>query len=221
MAIRCCIFDLDGTLLNTLNDLAASCNWALAQYGFATHDIEAYRYYVGNGVDKLIERAAPDATIEQKQAIKEAFSAHYAAHFMDLTVPYDGIEAVLRVLKLANIRTCVVSNKPHTFSIELVTRIFGAKFFDIIIGSSDDLPKKPNPEGVLMCMEKLGFSKDECVYIGDSDVDILTAKNAGVRSIGAVWGFRGKEELIAAGADMIAEHPMDIVSQLLPAQKSS
>ncbi len=220
--VRCCIFDLDGTLLNTLDDLAASCNHALAQYGYDGHDVQTYRYFVGNGVDKLIRRAiSVDVSPEQKQAVKRAFSEHYAKHFLDLTKPYDGIESVLRVLKLGNIRTCVVSNKPHAFSTELISGIFGTKFFDIIIGASDDLPKKPSPDGVLQCIERLSVSKQDCVYIGDSDIDIMTAKNAGIRSIGAAWGFRGKAELVAAGADDIAETPKDIASLLFIAKKSS
>lgn len=220
--IRCCIFDLDGTLLNTLDDLAASCNYALAQYGYDGHDVDSYRYFVGNGVDKLIERAiSADVSPEQRQAVKETFTEHYAKHFMDLTKPYDGIESVLRVLKLGNIRTCVVSNKPHAFSTELVTKIFGTKFFDIIIGATDDLQKKPSPDGVLLCMERLSIPPQECVYIGDSDIDVATAKNAGICSIGAAWGFRGKAELIAAGADLIAETPKDVASLLFIAKKSS
>ncbi len=220
--IRCCIFDLDGTLLNTLDDLAASCNHALRQFGYDGHDVQSYRYFVGNGVDKLIQRAiSVDASPEQRQAVKRVFSEHYAKHFMDLTKPYDGIESVLRVLKLGNIRTGVVTNKPHAFSIELVTGIFGSKFFDVIIGASDELPKKPNPDGVLRCIEQLGVSKQDCVYIGDSDIDVMTAKNAGIRSIGAAWGFRGKDELVAAGADYIANTPKDIASLLFIAKKSS
>ncbi|MFA9381207.1 MAG: HAD family hydrolase [Acetanaerobacterium sp.] len=213
--IKCCIFDLDGTLLNTLDDLAASCNHALALQGFPIHDVEQYRYFVGGGTNKLIERAVPQgADAQQRCAVGEAYAAHYAANYMNFTAPYEGIEALLRVLKLQNLHTCVVSNKPHAFSVELVTKIFGAKFFDIIIGASDELPKKPSPEGVLRCMRELGLSPAECVYVGDSDVDIATARNAGIPSIGAQWGFRGKEELMAAGADYIAPHPKDVAACL-------
>ncbi len=222
MLMKCCIFDLDGTLLNTLDDLAASCNYALAQHGFSVHNTDDYRCFVGNGVDKLIERATlSGVTQAQKIAVKETFSAHYAKHFMDLTTPYDGIEALLRVLHLNGIRTCVVTNKPHAFAVELLTMIFGAKFFDIIIGASEQLAKKPSPDGVMQCMQRLQMQPEECVYIGDSDIDVMTAKNAGILSIGAAWGFRGEEELAAAGADYIATHPIDIAAYLITARKSS
>ncbi len=213
--IKCCIFDLDGTLLNTLDDLAASCNHALDFYGYPTYPADDYRYFVGNGVGTLIERTMPkDADEEQKQKVREAFAEHYAQHYLDLTVPYDGIEALLRILKLQGYQVCVVSNKPHNYSKELLSKIFGEKFFSVIIGATEDMPKKPAPDGVLSCMKKLDLKPEHCVYIGDSDVDVLTAKNAGIPSIGVAWGFRGEEELKAAGAGYIVHTPKEI-AQLL------
>lgn len=210
--IRCCIFDLDGTLLNTIDDLAASCNHALSEFGYAEHETDEYRHFVGNGVTKLIERAAPGGIAQtQISELQKAFETYYAAHFMDKTAPYGEVEALLRVLKLGGVHTCVVSNKPDAFTRGLVATIFGEKFFDAVLGASADTPKKPDPTGVLRCVQKLALTKSECVYIGDSDVDVFTAKKAGLLCIGAAWGFRGRQELAAAGADFIAETPMDIV----------
>ncbi|SDM88878.1 HAD family hydrolase [Acetanaerobacterium elongatum] len=213
--IKCCIFDLDGTLLNTLDDLAASCNYALSLYGYKTYPADDYRYFVGNGVSVLLDRTLPpDVDERQKQKVKEAFSKHYAQHYIDLTVPYKGIEGLLRILKLKGYLVCVVSNKPHDYSKELITKIFGEKFFNIVLGASEELPKKPAPDGVLYCMNKLRLSASECVYIGDSNVDVLTAKNAKMPSIGVAWGFRGEEELKTTGADYIVQEPKEI-AQLL------
>lgn len=213
--IKCCIFDLDGTLLDTLDDLATSCNYALSLYGYKTYPTDDYRNFVGNGVSVLLDRVLPKAVDkEQKQKVLEAFLEHYSQHYIDLTVPYDGIEGLLRILKLKGYLVCVVSNKPHYYSKELITKIFGEKFFNMVLGAGEELPKKPAPDGVLYCMKKLGLSASECVYIGDSNVDILTAKNAGLPSIGVAWGFRGEEELRTAGADYIVQEPKEIVQVL-------
>ncbi len=209
--IRCCIFDLDGTLLNTLDDLAVSCNYALKLQGITPHAVDAYRGFVGDGIGKLIDRAAPSATREQKLAVKQAFNEHYAKHYMDCTAPYEGIEPMLQALKLKAIRFCVVTNKPHEFAVELIRHMFGDNCFEAVMGATDELSKKPSPEGVRKCMGKLFLNPHECVYIGDSDVDVMTAHNAGLKAIGAAWGFRGRQELVEAGADFIADAPMQIL----------
>lgn len=209
--IKYCIFDLDGTLLNTINDLASACNRALAANGFNTHETDKYRYFVGNGVQKLVERALPEGyTAEDYTKVKKAFDEIYNAHFMDETKPYNGILPLLESLKNKGVTVAVVSNKPDEFSKPLIKQNFGEDTFSFVLGAVEGMPKKPAPDGVERCIKFFGAQKDECVYIGDSDVDILTAKNAGLVSIGAEWGFRGYCELAEAGADYIAEEPKDV-----------
>ena len=205
------IFDLDGTLLNTLDDLADSANFMLESMGFPTHYTEEYKYFVGNGIPKLIERCLPEnARSEkfQKQAL-EIFSKRYGEHYTDKTRPYEGIPEMLDELAENGVKLAVASNKADAFTQALVKRFFGERF-DIIRGSLPGVPRKPSPEIVYGIMSEIGAEKSETVFVGDSGVDITTAKNAGVRSIGCLWGFRTKEELISAGAVNIAETPEQI-----------
>lgn len=209
--IKYCIFDLDGTLLNTINDLASASNRALTANGFNIHEVDKYRYFVGNGVQKLVERALPAGyTANDYTKVKKDFDEWYNAHFMDETKPYNGILKLLASLKAKGITVAVVSNKPDEFSKPLIKQNFGDNTFSFVLGAVEGMPKKPAPDGVERCIKFFGAQKDECVYIGDSDVDILTAKNAGLTSIGAQWGFRGYDELHKAGADYIAATPGDI-----------
>ncbi len=210
------IFDLDGTLLNTLDDLADSANFALTAMGFSTHQTEEYKYFVGNGIPKLIERCLPEnARSEeiQKQAL-DIFSKRYGEHYADKTRPYEGIPEMLDELAANGVKLAVASNKADDFTQSLVRRFFGERF-DFIRGSLPDVPRKPDPEIVYGIMSEIGAEKRETVFTGDSSVDITTAKNAGVDSIGCLWGFRTKEELLSAGAGKIAEEPMQIVKYIV------
>lgn len=199
------IFDLDGTLLNSLGDLAAASNYGLKKCGYPTHEVDEYKTFVGDGRYKLIERVLPEVervseTIDKVLAL---FNEYYGEHMIDMTRPYEGIAQLLDELKVQGIKIAVVSNKPHEFTTEIVKKFFGDRF-DIIFGQREGYKAKPDPSAVLEVIKEFGLSKEECVYVGDSNVDIKTAKNSGLKSVGVLWGFRSKEELEKEGADYIA-----------------
>lgn len=205
------IFDLDGTLLNTLDDLANACNYALNKFSFPTHEVEKYKTFIGNGIYKLVERAVPDNKEDDETVGKvlEVFSDYYNEHMMDMTKPYDGIINLLDELRMKGIKLGVVSNKKHEFTIEIVNKYFGDRF-DIVFGHRENYKEKPDPSSVLEIIEKLDVLKSECIYIGDSNVDVITARNSGIECIGVSWGFRGKEELAKAGADYLADNIIEL-----------
>lgn len=206
------IFDLDGTLLDTIKDLATACNHSLKKHNLPTYPVEDYKRFVGSGVFKLIERVVPTKmhTPLLIQSIKEEFDKYYGMHPVDFTKPYDGIEKMLECLQQQDIKIAVVSNKPHIFAVELVEKIFG-KYIKDAYGHREGKKIKPDPSTVQEVMAKYQCKPSECIYIGDSDVDMFTAKNAGVKSVGVLWGFRTKEELMDAGAWKIVTSPEEIV----------
>ncbi len=206
------IFDLDGTLLNTLGDLADAANFALESMGFPVHGTEEYKYFVGNGIPKLIERCLPEdkRSDEIIEKTLEIFDKRYGEHCMDKTRPYAGITETIGKLSEYGVRLAVASNKADGFTQALVGKFFGNSF-DIVQGSLPNVPRKPSPEIVYGIMSAVGAEKCETVFVGDSGVDITTAKNAGVDHIGCLWGFRTKEELVSAGAVNIAETPEQIM----------
>ena len=209
---KAAVFDLDGTLLFSLQDLANASNYALGKMGLPTHDLESYKYYVGNGRTVLCRRILP-AQLQTDENIARAieyFDEYYSVHKYDCTKPYEGIIEMLDTLKSKGIKTAVVSNKPHKFTLPCINRYFGDKI-DIACGSgfvSEAL--KPDPASVLYVMQKLCVDCDDTIYIGDSNVDMLTAANAKLQSCGVLWGYRTKEELLNAGADFIAETPAEL-----------
>lgn len=210
------IFDLDGTLLNTLNDLAEAGNHALREYGLPTHPVEAFRTFVGNGVYTLIERMAPPelrGDTRMLTRLKEIFEAYYAQHSADLTAPYDGVPALLEQLAQKNIVMTVLSNKPHVFTNELVSRFFAGKMA-VVHGQREGYPTKPDRSLVDEILSLTGFTADETIYIGDSGVDMQTACNAGVIAIGALWGFRDRIELKENGAAVCISHPAELLKYL-------
>lgn len=203
---RCVIFDLDGTLLNTLEGLADAGNYALTQLGFPRHPTERYRYFVGNGIPKLIERMLPPKS--SPEILKKAydlFCSHYNEHMNEKTVPYDGIPALLTRLKQSNLKLAVITNKAHPFAVEMLHRAFG-DIFDVIFGSVEGKPRKPDPFWVLRALETLSVKPEEAFYVGDSGVDMQTAKRANITSCGVLWGFRDRDELIENGADHLCEN---------------
>lgn len=214
--IRLCIFDLDGTLINSLMDLASAMNNALEAQGFRTHEVEEYRFLVGSGLSVLADRAAsaPNKkyTPEVKEKILSDFSEYYTLHCLDNTVPYEGINSLLRELKKRNILFAVNSNKPDAFTKKIVTALMPEHDFSVICGKRDEFERKPSPDGANYIMDTLSVSKEETLYIGDSNVDVLTAKNAGISFCGVSWGFRGEAELRNAGAEFIAHSVGDIIS---------
>ena len=197
------IWDLDGTLLNTLTDLAGSVNAALAAYGLPRRTVDEVRRFVGNGIPKLIARAVPAGTErETESAVLSSFMAHYKVHMNDHTAPYEGILPLLEELRAAGMRMAVVSNKADSATVELSRLHFGDRL-DAAIGARDGVPKKPAPDGVFTALEALDVTAAEAVYIGDSEVDVETGRNAGMDVIAVSWGFRDVETLRNAGAQVI------------------
>lgn len=208
------IFDLDGTLLDTLGDLAASVNYALRSCDMPEHSIEDVRSFVGNGVRLLMERAVPNGASNPR--FDEAFSVfrqHYMAHSLDTTRPYDGIPEMLAALKAQGCRLAVVSNKFYAATQELCHHFF-ADTIDVAIGEheAEGIRKKPAPDTVFEALRQLGVEKDNAVYVGDSDVDIQTAQNSGLPCISVLWGFRDRDFLIKNGAETLISAPSEILS---------
>ena len=206
------IFDLDGTLLDTLQDLAAAVNFALRKNGMEEHSIDDIRRFVGNGVRKLIERAVPDGS--KNPRIDEVFAdfrSYYMQHSLDATKPYDGITEILQELKMRGCKMAVVSNKMMAATQELVAHFFPE--IEVAIGENEaeGIRKKPAPDMVFEALNRLGAEAETAVYIGDSDVDIQTAKNAGVPCISVLWGFRNREFLLEHGAQRFIEKPSEII----------
>mgnify|MGYP001041124587 CR=1 FL=1 len=204
-------FDLDGTLLNSLPDLTDAVNYGLEGQNLPRKTTQQVRSYIGNGAEILIQKACFPVTDKQiLKSVRNGFDDYYHNHYDAKSHLYDGVEALLDYLKDHQIQTAILSNKPDQFVKLIVKRMFLGYSFTDVLGQSERFPKKPNPQGLLHFKTKLALSSEECVYIGDSDVDIMTAKRAKVISIGAAWGYRSKEELRQAGADYIADTPWDI-----------
>lgn len=211
MKYRLAIFDLDGTILYTLEDLKISLNHALSKNGLPERTLDETRRFVGNGIRKLIERAVPensDPGLVDK--VFDDFNLHYKEHCTDHTRPYEGIPELLSALRESGVKTAVLSNKADYGVQELCARYFPG-MFDFAAGEKAGVRKKPAPDGVFAILEKLGVSAADTVYIGDSEVDIETAENAGTDSIIVDWGFRERELLISRGARVIASAPKEIL----------
>ena len=191
------IFDLDGTLLNTIDDLAASTNYALSRCGFPEHEADAYRFFVGNGINKLFERALPveSRTSENVLQIRECFLEYYGAHSADLTKPYAEISNLLKTLQLSKIKLAVASNKYQQATEELIRYFFPEISFVAVFGQREDVPTKPDPRVIYEILDIANVKMEEALYIGDSGVDMQTAQNAGVDAVGVTWGFRPRREL--------------------------
>lgn len=210
MKYRLIIFDLDGTILETLEDLADSTNAALKVNGFPQRSIDEVRSFVGNGIGKLIERAVPQGTDEQVTArVLEDFKAYYAIHCMDKTKPYDGIIDLLGKLRAQGCLTAVISNKAD-FAVQTLINKYFPGMFDLVAGEKAGIPRKPDPTGVFDVMRRLGVERKDTAYVGDSDVDIATAKNAGLDALIVSWGFRDRAFLIEHGAGHMAATPNEL-----------
>ncbi len=205
------IFDLDGTLLSTLEDLAASTNYALCQNDMPEHTIDEIRKFVGNGVKKLMQRAIPNGEDNPKfEQTYTLFRQHYLEHNLDTTHPYDGIPALLAELKRRGKHLAIVSNKFYTATQDLARHFF-PDTIKVAIGERDTIKKKPAPDTVFEALKQLGVSAERAVYIGDSDVDIMTAKNCNLPCISVLWGFRDKDFLTKHGATTFVNHPKEIL----------
>lgn len=206
------IFDMDGTILDTLEDLKNSLNFALDKNGFPTRTLDEVRRFVGNGIGKLIERGTPDGcTEEMRERVRADFFPHYAAHCNDHTRPYEGIPEVIAALRKAGYLTAVVSNKAD-FAVQELCKIWFDGLFDAAVGEREGLQRKPAPDSVFEVCRKLGIPVSDAVYIGDSEVDLQTARNAGMDVISVEWGFRDAAYLRAHGADRIVSAPAALAS---------
>lgn len=206
------IFDLDGTLLDTLHDLAASVNYALRQFGMPEHSLDDIRRFVGNGVRRLMERAVPQgADHPQFEEVFAVFRRYYMEHSLDTTRPYDGITETLRELKRRGCRMAVVSNKMMAATQELVRHFFPE--IEVAIGEheAEGIRKKPAPDTVCEALHQLGVGKEGAVYVGDSDVDLATARNSGLPCISVLWGFRDQQFLKESGATTFVATPRELL----------
>ncbi len=209
------IFDLDGTLLDTLGDLHASVNFALKNFSFPERTIDEVRAFIGNGVVKLMERSTPDGIDEETQkSCLNVFRKHYLEHMSDTTAPFVGVIGLLGELRDNGIKIAVVSNKLHTAVEELCESYFPG-LIDKAVGVSIEAERKPSPINVIKTAEYFNTDLSDCIYIGDSEVDVQTAHNAELKCIGVTWGFRTREELINAGCDLIADTCSEIKDIIL------
>ena len=211
--IKLAIFDLDGTLLDTLGDIAGACNHALTVCGCPTHEVGEYKMFVGSGIMNLFRRALPEEQRTEGMVMKmrDAFVQYYDVHKDDMTRPYPGIEGLLDNLTAKGIRRAVASNQYQEATEELVTRYFGTYRFACVLGQREGHPIKPDAGIIFEAMASCeGVRPDEVIYCGDSDVDMQTGINAGVRTVGVTWGFRNREELAAYSPCLLADNPEEI-----------
>jgi len=210
------IFDLDGTLLDTLDDIAESVNMVLTSHGFPPHQTEAYKIFLGNGLHNLISRSVPEATGES--VIHDccgAFGEIYSKNWKKNCSLYKGINTMLTDLSAQGLKLAVLSNKPHAFTCMFVDEFFDKDMFQLVFGQRDGVGKKPHPAGALNIATLLEIQPEKILFIGDSDVDIMTGKAAGMGTIGVSWGYRNVKELEENKADFIVNSPMEIVEYVL------
>ena len=208
------IFDLDGTLLDSIEDIASSMNKVLESLQLPTHKIEDYKYFVGGGVDILVENALSNQSKEIKDEVIKRFKIEYDGKLHSKTLPYDGIYELLDELKKLDINLAVLSNKPHEFTVSYVNHFFKNYNFKEIHGQKKDVPKKPDPKAALDIVKCLDSSCENTYFIGDTKIDMQTAKNANMTAIGVLWGFRDEKELRDFGADFIVSNPLEILKIL-------
>ena len=213
---RYVIFDLDGTLLNTLDDLADAGNYTCRLNGWPEHPVAAYKYFVGNGIARLVERFTPEEyrTPETLKAALDTFVPYYDSHKEDKTIPYPGIPEMLRRIRHAGVQIAVLTNKAHPLAEGVMERYFPGLFL-FVQGALTDKPTKPDPTLLHELMERMGAEREETLFVGDSNVDICTAKNGGLTGCGVLWGFRTAEELLNEGADHLVSTPEELAELIL------
>jgi phosphoglycolate phosphatase len=213
MKYKAVVFDMDGTLLDTLADLGDAMNRVLEQYGFATHPVDAYRHFVGSGANRLVARALPANAQDEDMKAKclQAFLREYEAGWQIKTCLYEGVPELLDALTARNIPMAVLTNKPQAFA-ELCMKEFLSRWdFALTVGQMPGVPVKPDPAGPRQVIRHLGVQPDEILYLGDTDVDMFTAVNAGMHPVGVLWGFRPESELLESGAAATLTHPMELL----------
>lgn len=217
MKCRGLIFDLDGTLLDTLQDLADAGNETLCHFGFPVHPVDSYRYFVGEGLATLTRRIIPDTSVsdEELTTYMKKFKEIYSRTWNDHTGLYPGIREMINSLDKAGLQLAVLSNKPHAFTKVCVDTYFPEKPFALVLGQREGIAKKPDPAGALEIAEKMGLTTEEILYVGDTATDMQTGNNAGMKTIGVEWGFRDRDELVANGAWRIVSTPDGVVAHVL------
>lgn len=207
------LFDLDGTLLNSLDDLADAANTVLGEMNYPMHPIESYRQFVGNGARFLLTRALPEGCRQEKtvQDCLLRFMMVYQERFQNKSMPYQGVTELLETLFLQEIPVGIVTNKPHDIAVSCVGHYFKRIKLEHVLGQSEKFPKKPHPSATLQLCTTLDIDPRQSLFIGDSGVDMETAVQAGMKGIGVLWGFRSRDELIDAGAFAVVEHPAEIL----------
>jgi haloacid dehalogenase superfamily, subfamily IA, variant 1 with third motif having Dx(3-4)D or Dx(3-4)E len=210
------IFDLDGTLINSLQDIGDSMNRVLAAQGFPTHDYDAYRYFVGRGLRTLVGRALPEGqrTEEVVDVVYTALMKDYAIRCLDKTRLYEGIPEMLDSLTAQDLKLAILSNKSHNFTLKITDELVSNWPFKVILGTNEETPRKPDPTGAFHIIRKLGITPEEVLYVGDTSTDMKTAVAAGFFPVGVTWGFRTKEELLENGALAIIDKPQDLLNLL-------
>lgn len=211
--IRCCIFDLDGTLLNTLSALRITVNLTLEHFGYPAIGEEKVKKFVGDGYKLLVERALKDAGDVELKHYEEALQVYmdtFAEHSMDQVEPYDGIVELLKQLKERGIKIAVLSNKPHERTVDNIETVFGKGYFDYVAGEQPGIPRKPDPAGVYRILEAFGEKPEECLYFGDTNTDMQTGLGAGLVTVGVTWGFRDREELESFHPQYVIDKPREV-----------
>ena len=215
MKAKAVIFDLDGTLIDSLKDIAISANIVLKEHNLPTHELSAYKNFVGGGVQVLLENCTPKSiSKELYNSLFKRFKEVYEENVQGNTLPYKGIYELLLELKAKRIKMGVLSNKPHEFTLKYYEKFFKEIKMQEVHGQKSHIPKKPNPKGATLIAQSFNLKSEEILFVGDSDVDMQTAKNAKMIAVGVSWGFRGVEELIANGANHIVKNPKDILKLL-------
>lgn len=213
------VFDLDGTLLDTLEDLATSMNSVLKKHNYPTHEIPAYRYFVGDGVEKLVQRVLPKDQQEKEiiEACVREMRETYGKRWADTTQLYDGIADLLTALNRKKVRLAVFSNKPDDFTQKMVDHYLSDWDFEMVMGAKPNLPKKPDPQGAINIAKTMKLPASRFLYIGDTNTDMQTATKAGMYPVGAAWGFRPAEELLNNGAQVIITAPLELIDRFFVA----
>ncbi len=210
--IKAVLFDLDGTLVNSLEDLAFAVNRAINAIGYPTHEVEAFKYFVGDGIPMMIKRALPEEHRDEQTVarVREIFDEYYSVHYADKTYAYDGMVELVDTLKAKGYIVAVVTNKAQDMADIVVKGLYGERF-NLIFGQRAGIPAKPDPTAALMAMEQLGVKPEECVFIGDSGMDVATAVNSGAVPVGELWGYRKEDELLQNGAKYIINNPTELL----------
>lgn len=210
------VFDLDGTLLDSIDDLADSMNMVLEKYDYATHDVGKYKTFIGDGVYKLVCRALPKEDYQEEFILdcQKAMKEIYGSRWNIKSKPYPGILELLKMLNEKGMKLAILSNKPHEFIQEIIKFFFADYTFDYVAGQRPDVPTKPDPTAALKIAEIIGVKPQECLYVGDTNTDMQTANNADMFAVGVQWGFRDKDELLEHGAQVVIEEPLELISLL-------